>query len=466
MPDRTVVDRANATGPLLGDWAIDNSRGGPLAGHDHVEVRAVAGAGKTTWSARAIVRAVTAKRRVLVCAFTNAQVIELATKVAEEAVKRGQRHPRLVHLAKVGNVLAPAPQGLYSTSDKRDPQVRNAECLLATCHKSAYSAADVGTFDVGFVDEAYQVRSDVAALVALSLAPRWAFVGDPGQIAVFSTVPVRWDQTADPVSSVVASARASGADIGALFFDWSFRVPHAVAAPLESFYGFPVRVSSLPGDRRLILGAGTGRGTMGKAADRVWDRAERTQWGLLELPGDAYGPADPETATAIAALVVSLWQRRPRAICEEHPRGKQVRPPDVAVAVATNDQVAAVTLAIKRALEAAGCPDPERNLPTITTYNKHQGLTYPVTIAWHPLSGATRSEEFAIDLGRWCVGITRHRHACIIVGREGLRDVLADPPLSGAAPRPGERNRFLEGWLAHAEVLHAIDEAKATVRVR
>src|SRR5581483_3581922 len=465
MPDRAIITRANTTGPMLGDWAVDPNRGGPLAGHDHIDVRAVAGAGKTTWSARAIVRAVDAGHRVLVCAFTNAQVTELARKVAEEAQLLRRRRPRLVHLATPDHVLTPAPPGLHSTSDKRDPAVRQAECLLATCHKSAYSTDDVGDFDIGFVDEAYQVRSDVAALVALSLAPRWAFVGDPGQIAVFSTVPVRWDQTADPVSSIVASARAAGADLGTLSFDWSFRVPAAAEEPLTSFYGYPVHVAALPTDRRLHVSAGTSRGRLGKAADRVWDRAAATTWGMLQLSGDAYGPTDPDTASAIGALIVSLWQRKARAVCEQHPRGVRLEARDVAVAVATNDQVSAVTSVVSAALTAAGCSNPTRFVPHITTYNKHQGLTYPVTIAWHPLSGATHSDEFAVDLGRWCVGVTRHRHACIVVGREGRRRVLSDPPLSAAAPRPGERNRFLEGWLAQTEVLRAIDEAGATIQI-
>src|SRR5581483_5280925 len=126
MPDRAIITRANTTGPMLGDWAVDPNRGGP-----------VAGAGKTTWSARAIVRAVDAGHRVLVCAFTNAQVTELARKVAEEAQLLRRRRPRLVHLATPDHVLTPAPPGLHSTSDKRDPAVRQAECLLATCHKSA-----------------------------------------------------------------------------------------------------------------------------------------------------------------------------------------------------------------------------------------------------------------------------------------------------------------------------------------
>jgi hypothetical protein len=400
---------------------------------------------------------------VLVCAFTNAQVVELATRIGDESRRARRRHPSIVHLASANNVITAPPPGVWSTSDKNDPMIAGADCLIATCHKSAYSASDVGEFDVGFVDEAYQVRSDVAALIALSLAPRWAFVGDPGQIAVFSTVPVRWDQTADPVTSIVASARAAGANLGSVSFDWSFRVPVSAAEPLESFYGHRVRVAALRQDRHIALGAASGGGRLASAADTVWDRAAASGWGMLELSGDTYGPTDPSTAEAIGALVVSLWQRRPRARCEVHPRGVAVMPSDVAVAVSTNDQVSSVTTATLCALRNAGCSDPTRHLPRITTYNKHQGLTYPITIAWHPLSGATRSEEFAVDLGRWCVGITRHRHACVVVGREGVRHILADPPLSAAAPRPGERNRFLEGWLAHAEVLRAIDAAGATV---
>ncbi len=68
---------------------------------------------------------------------------------------------------------------------------------------------------------------------------------------------------------------------------------------------------------------------------------------------------------------------------------------------------------------------------------------------WHPLSGIEEASEFNLDLGRLCVGLSRHRRAAVIVGRAGLRSHLEDPPISPEAPWPGERDP-IPGGLARA----------------
>ena len=121
--------------------------------------------------------------RMLVIANTNDQVRDIARRLAD---------PRLniVHLAADGEqILNPAP-GLISTHDSS--RLAGARCVVCTVYQAGKAAqgrpAEIGVFDVGFVDEAYQVRTSTEALWALRLAPRWAFVGDPGQLEVFTTL--------------------------------------------------------------------------------------------------------------------------------------------------------------------------------------------------------------------------------------------------------------------------------------
>ena len=154
-----------------------------MANCAHAEVRAFAGAGKTYQLVRAVRRAIQRGMRMLVIANTNDQVRDIARRLAD---------PRLniVHLAADGEqILNPAP-GLISTHDSS--RLAGARCVVCTVYQAGKAAqgrpAEIGVFDVGFVDEAYQVRTSTEALWALRLAPRWAFVGDPGQLEVFTTL--------------------------------------------------------------------------------------------------------------------------------------------------------------------------------------------------------------------------------------------------------------------------------------
>jgi hypothetical protein len=450
MPETVIVNLANRTGRLLGDWVLDPARGGPLAGHEHAEVRAFAGAGKSFHLTRAVRRGVRHGIRTLVVANTNDQVRDLARRMNGLGLK-------VVHLAAVGQEIIGPPAGLISTNNRT--ALQGAECVVCTVYQAGKCAqryaADIGTFDVGLVDEAYQVRTSTEALWALRLAPRWAFIGDAGQIEVFTTLgqsPFVGDD--DPVSSIVDSARAQRADFGVLEFDWTWRLPAHGVGPLGAFYGRAVRASALLSDRQIVLGPTPAARGLARSAGTCVRRAARSGWGFLELPGDALDPADPTTAEGIAATVSVLLAHRPNLVCERDGRVR-LRPHRIGVAVSTDPQRAVVD----QALADAGVSDVE-----VRTYNRHQGLEYAVSVLWHPLSGVPDVDPFYVDLGRLCVGVSRHRHAAICVGRSGLRRLLEDPPVSPEAPWPGRRDRFLAGWLAHAELLAHFDREGVTVR--
>jgi hypothetical protein len=452
MPDGAITTSAATTGALLSDWATDPRQGGPLAGHDFAQVEAFAGAGKTLHLLAAALAAVAAGLRVVIVAFTNEQVRAIAARLSPASVP-------ITHLAGRGSELDPPPAGVTSTNDVRGCQ--GARIVVATTWQAAHALkeypAQIGRFDLGIVDEAYQVRSDNTALWCLGLAERWAMVGDPGQIEVFTILGRSpYEGGADPVTSIVDSARAQGSDFGILNFDWTWRLAPHTAQILEPFYGRPARPASLTADRNMVLGrAVTSRDRIVRAAAKVNGLAGAGGWGFLELPGEAVEVADPATAQAIAAIARDLVGRGATITCERD-GARQLTPADIAVCVSTDTQRGAV----ETALSISGLAG-----VNVRTYNKHQGLEYAVSLLWHPVSGIDEVNGFYLDRGRLCVGVSRHRHAAIVVGRSGLRRILDDPPISEEAPWPGRPDRLLAGWAAHASLLEHLDGSGATVTV-
>lgn len=449
MPKNDVVHLATARGQLLGDWALDRAAGGPLAGHDHALVPAFAGAGKSYHLTRAVHRAIGSDARILIVAGTNDQVRDLARRLHALGLS-------VLHFAATGQEIPSPPPGLIS-GNNRQP-LRTATCVVATVYQAGKLAKNeptaIGTFDLGFVDEAFQVATSSEALNALTLADRWAFVGDSGQIAVFTRLGVSpFLGPDDPVTSIVASAQAQGCDLGQLEFDWTWRLPDSGAPMLTPFYGRTVRSAAEPADRLLAPGPRRAQRGLARVADDCVDRAATLGWGYLELSGDPLEAADPETGEGIAAVVTSLLTRNTAATCERD-GNRPLDVPDIGVIVATDAQRGVA----EQALATAGY-----GAVDVRTYNRAQGLEFAVSVLWHPLSGAEEVNDFSLDLGRLCVGVSRHRQACVLVGQRGLRSLLEDPPLSPEAPWPGERDRFLAGWLAHAHLVEELDRIGATV---
>jgi hypothetical protein len=70
----------------------------------------------------------------------------------------------------------------------------------------------------------------------------------------------------------------------------------------------------------------------------------------------------------------------------------------------------------------------------------------------HPLSGRHDATEFHLEAGRLCVLASRHRHACIVVARAGIAELLDDYP-PGEPVRPGVPAKFPDGWEADQSLL-------------
>jgi hypothetical protein len=402
-------------------------------GHRGVVVDSPPGAGKSTLVVRAAAHLAAAGERLMIVAQTNEQVDDLIDRIAG-------KHPDVT----LGRLSA----STYTVSDRvaaypgvkvatKADQLADRMVVIATAAK--WATLTDGSWSWAIVDEAYQMRSDMLLRIA-GRFERALFVGDPGQLDPFSTVEVeRWAGLAwDPMRSAVSVLLAHNPDLPLHRLPVSWRLP-ASAAPVvsEAFYPFTgFRSGTGPGDRRLEYGA---RG-MGTSYDRALDEAAASGWALYELPARHTLRTDAEAVQATAALAVRLLQRGPVAHSEHG--SAPVTAERVAIGAAHRDQVTAIRAALGE--HGAGI--------TVDTANRLQGREYDVTVVLHPLSGRRDATAFHLESGRLCVLTSRHRHACIVVARAGIPELLDAHP-STEPVHLGVPVKFPDGWEANQAVL-------------
>lgn len=408
-------------------------------GHPGVVVDSPPGAGKSTLVVRAALHLVAAGERLMVVAQTNEQVDDLIDRLATADDE-----------VTIGRLSAAGYRPSERVSAHRNVTVAAKADALAESSVTVATSAKWATLSEGWwpwaiVDEAYQMRSDALLRIAARFG-RALFVGDPGQLDPFSTVEVdRWTGLSwDPMLSAVAVLLAHN-DLPVHRLPVSWRLP-ASAAPLvsEAFYPFTgFRSGTRPGERRLEFGASG----MGTSYDRALDEAADSGWALYELPARHTIRTDAEAVEAVGALALRLLQRGAVALSErgETPVGAS----RIAVGAAHRDQVAA----LRAVLSGTGV--------TVDTANRLQGREYDVTIVLHPLSGRRDATDFHLQSGRLCVLTSRHRHACIVVARAGIPELLDAHPSS----EPVHLNvpvKFPDGWEANQAVLAHLARHRVT----
>lgn len=407
--------------------------------HKGVIVDSPPGAGKSTLVVRAALRVAGSGGRLMIVAQTNEQVNDLIDRLATA-------NPAL----SVGRLTASgyvAPESVtrhpsVSVAGKAD-ELTGCPVIVATADKWAY--VNGTTWPWAIVDEAYQMRSDKLLRVA-PLFERALFVGDPGQLDPFSTVDSdRWAGLSwDPMQSAVAVMARLNPDVPVHRLPVSWRLP-AAAAPLvsEAFYPFTgFRSGTAPADRRLEFGTAPPDrlGMAGSPApwDAVLDEAAISGWALYELPARHTIRTDAEAVQACASIASRLLERG--VVAHDEHGSHLVGPDRIAIGCAHRDQADAI--------RAAGVPSGI----IVDNANKLQGREYDVTIVLHPLSGRRDATDFHLESGRLCVLTSRHRHACIVVARAGIAELLDAHPSMG----PVQLNvpvKFPDGWEANQAVL-------------
>ncbi len=430
-----AAEAARVVDAVLADLATGDHRG--------VVVDSPPGAGKSTLVVRAAGVLAATGAALLIVAQTNEQVDDLIARlgvaspglavgrlsaVDYTATERVRAHPACRVGAKVGDLGSPA-------------------VTIGTAAK--WATVTEGTWPWAIVDEAYQMRSDALLRVA-SRFDRALFVGDPGQLDPFSTVEVdRWTGLSwDPMQSAVAVLLRHNPDLPVHRLPVSWRLPHSaapvVAAAFYPFTGF--RSGTGPGDRTLAFPSPASALSPGSAPsagpvlDEVLDVAAATGWGLHELPARFTVRTDAEAAAACARLAARALERG--GITSSESGEAPLTPDRIAIGAAHRDQAAAIRSFLPPS--AAGV--------TVDTANRLQGREYDLTVVLHPLSGRQDATAFHLESGRLCVLTSRHRHACVVVARAGIAELLDAHP----STEPVHLNvpvKFPDGWEANQSML-------------
>ncbi|WBC10049.1 AAA family ATPase [Micromonospora sp. WMMA1947] len=411
--------------------------------HRGVVVDSPPGAGKSTLVVRAAIETAATGDPLMIVAQTNEQVDDLIDRLGRKAPELRVGRLSATDYRPTERVTAhPAVRVAAKVADLGGPAV-----TIGTAAK--WATVTEGSWPWAIVDEAYQMRADALLRVA-GRFERALFVGDPGQLDPFSTVETfRWTGlTWDPMQSAVATLLRHNPELPVHRLPVSWRLPDS-AAPVVSaaFYPFTgFRAGTGPADRALTF---TEPGA-GDAYDAAVELAAATGWALHELPARHTVRTDADAAAACAELALRVLARGAVAVSEAAPGGAPVTADRIAVGAAHRDQVAA----IRSRLGAAGAGI------TVDTANRLQGREYDVTIVLHPLSGRRDATAFHLESGRLCVLASRHRHACVVVARAGIGELLDAYP-STERVHLDVPVKFPDGWEANQTVLTHLDAHRA-----
>ncbi|MBM2621055.1 ATP-binding protein [Actinoplanes sp. LDG1-06] len=414
---------------------LDDFRSGQ---HRGVVVDSPPGAGKSTLVVRAAAELVEDGQRLMIVAQTNEQVddltVNLAGRLPGALIGRlsGGSYVRSERLARLANVAC----------DTAVAALTGCAVTIATAAKWAYVKDH--SWEWAIVDEAYQMRSDAL----LAVAPRFEralFVGDPGQLDPFSVVENdRWrGLTWDPMQSAVAGLLRNNPGLPVHRLPVSWRLP-STAQPViaPAFYPFTgFRTGTGPGERELTY---TTTGFGRTPVDRVLATAASSGWGYLELPARHTMRTDGEAVEAVADVARRFLHRGTMARSGD--KVEPVTADRIAVGAAHRDQVAALQAALA---DAPGI--------TVDTANRLQGREYDVTVVLHPLSGRRDATAFHLEAGRLCVLTSRHRQACVVVGRAGIHELLDAHP-SVEPVHLHEPVKFPDGWAANQTVMTHLEQ--------
>jgi hypothetical protein len=153
---------------------------------------------------------------------------------------------------------------------------------------------------------------------------------------------------------------------------------------------------------------------------------------------------------AVAAVTRRLVERG--GVARSGDEQRPLTPERIAVGAAHQDQVAAVRTAL------GGLAD----RVVVDTANRLQGREYEVTVVLHPLSGRRDATAFHLEAGRLCVLASRHRHACVVVARAGIRDLLDVHP-SHEPVHLDEPVTFTDGWAANQTFMAHLEDYRVAV---
>jgi hypothetical protein len=425
-----------------------------------VLLKAAAGAGKSYALKRMVAHALRhpACSRVAVVAFTNKQVFPLAEALGNLLGKKRvcllvarDRYPEVPPSASAAATVV--------TEIKAIPDA--TQVVVATSHKIGGWAltwlrqhlgnAKNGNqiFDVMFVDESWQLPLHRYREIE-TLAPIAVGAGDVGQLPPLDPGqnPWRGDRGYNPYRAWPTYFESDRKT-------WSIELPavwRPTSAQLPLWRSFYLDWEKLhcvaaSGDRSVSV-----TGLRGDAA-RLWKQVATGVPSLIEIDG----LPDPEAADVDLPLLHTIERWLDQLLAKGltvHTRhyddtglpadeitvhsDRPGEDPLIAVLATRNQAVDDAADMVDRLVTKHGLPE---GAITSSTVDSWQGQTNSITLAIHPLSGASQLDEFNSAFGRLAVTCTRATHGLLMVSRAGLTELLAAAPARPGTPigEPGTR---------------------------
>jgi hypothetical protein len=450
---------------------------------DRILLRAAAGAGKS-YALKSLVADAIAHancKRVAVVAFTNKQTHPLAAglgaALGKERVCLFTAESRLSEVPPDTAKKATVITGLGDIPD-------SIEVVVATCHKLGgfsgirklldhFGAAANGShpFDVLFVDEAWQVPHFLFAKVK-GAAPIHVGVGDVGQLPPLEVGENPW--RGDPGHNPY---RAWPTDFDDDPRTWAREMPavwRPAAGQLALWRAFYPEWGTLncvagPNDRSF-----SAKNLADVAAD-IWNQVGTGVPTLIEVDGLA-DPEAPDVDLPLIEFVESLLDElfaagftltEAQYGADGNPTGKssklkpkgKVDDPLIALLATRNQAVDDLSDVVERLTERYDLSATDLLASTVDSY---QGQTNGITVALHPLTGASQLDEFNSAFGRLAVTCTRAKHGLLLVARTGLDQLLAEAPARPGTPFGEPGNRQLPRQ-THQRILDTFARAKIDV---
>ena len=443
-----VIDAAKS----VADDAIRDliSRPGSNRG---VVVTAPAGAGKTGFVIDAVGATRHRKMRVAVGTPTNEQAFSMTRRLA------GSYPRETITFVPAADISLPSPVAqLPNVRQVSSSGANGADVIVGTLSKlgDAFSRGHLGKVDALLVDESYQADSSRYYGVG-GLADLHLLVGDCAQLSPFSTIddPDHWrGLPEDPLQTAVGVLLRNHPSTPVHKLPITRRLDSRAATIAQAFYpNLKFSAAVMPGVRQLRFSPAISSDRSGRLIDRALEQASASGSAHIELPTAPSLTADPEIIDLIADMIDRLAQRGPRIRCELQNAWHDLAGARVAVGVSHNDQKDV----LRSRLDSLGYSD-----VVVETANKLQGLEFEFVIAWHPLAGLPDADEFHLDAGRLCVLLTRHRHACIMIGRASDRVLLDTIPPTSPAYLGFDPDPLYEGWETHEAIFAAMEPHRLT----
>lgn len=347
--------------------------------------------------------------RIAVAAQTRVQGFDVANRIAALGVStrhlRGKTDPRPLAL---GPGVASIPTG---------PRLDGKGVTVATAARWRMTTTDRYRADVLLVDEAYQMT--YADLIALGdLADQLVLVGDPGQISPVVTGQTRrWagSATAPNLPAPLALMAAHPDSITHVHLTETHRLGPSSTHLISPLYPTLAFTSARPESFLTLAGQRLPEHRVQATPARDHSDPALAQHAALQA------------RTLLASTVTAPDGTRP------------LTPDDLAVITPHVHQAALI------AAQLADLPG-----ILVSTANAAQGLERHAVIALHPLAGYHEAPTFALDLGRLCVTLSRHRSHLTVITDTRTPAVLDEATRNVGGP---ERERAL----THQRILASLD---------